>query len=45
MRVHRYAHGITGGKGLAARWMDLTITAPASALWSRPSPARWLLLG
>lgn len=31
MRIDRYAHGITGGKGLAGRWMDLTVAAPATA--------------
>ena len=29
VRVDRYAHGITARKGLAGRWMDLTITATA----------------
>jgi polyisoprenoid-binding protein YceI len=27
VRVDRYAHGITARKGLAGRWMDLTISA------------------
>ena len=29
VRVDRYAHGITSGKGLAGRWMTLTISAVA----------------
>jgi polyisoprenoid-binding protein YceI len=28
-RVDRYAHGVTGGKGIAARYLDLNITARA----------------
>ncbi len=27
VRIDRYAHGITGGKGLAGRWMDMNVTA------------------
>lgn len=30
VRVDRYAHGITAAKGMAGRWMDLTVTAVAT---------------
>jgi polyisoprenoid-binding protein YceI len=30
VRVDRYAHGITASKGMAGRWMDLTISATAT---------------
>lgn len=29
--IDRYAHGMTGGKGLAGRWMDMTVTALATS--------------
>jgi len=32
VRVDRYAHGMTKAKGLAGRWMDLTITATATRI-------------
>ncbi len=32
VRVDRYAHGMTAAKGMAGRWMDLTITASATRI-------------
>lgn len=32
VRVDRYSHGITASKGLAGRWMDLTITATGTRI-------------
>jgi polyisoprenoid-binding protein YceI len=32
VRVDRYAHGMTKAKGLAGRWMNLTITATGSRI-------------
>jgi|HubBroStandDraft_5_1064220.scaffolds.fasta_scaffold13460_3 polyisoprenoid-binding protein YceI len=32
VRVDRYAHGMTKAKGLAGRWMDLTITATGTRI-------------
>lgn len=31
VRIDRYAHGMTGGKGLAGRWMNMSVTAVATS--------------